>query len=192
MVALRTLEGGFEMDANPYVIDKSRWGNGPWQDEPDVAEWTDERTGLPCVALRTKSMGHWCGYVGVAEGHPLYNKSYDDSDIFDVHGGLTFCGSSLDDRVAPSVTGGSGGWWWLGFDCAHSSDLVPAWSIGEWGRIVRTSLMDGEYRDLAYVKRHCKNLAAQLEKLSYEESKTQKDDQGATAEGANEKDGQGV
>jgi hypothetical protein len=34
------------------TIDKSSWGNGPWQTEPDKAQWQDEETGLPCLAVR--------------------------------------------------------------------------------------------------------------------------------------------
>lgn len=28
------------------------WGTGPWVGEPDKAQWEDETTGLPCLALR--------------------------------------------------------------------------------------------------------------------------------------------
>lgn len=92
--------------------DKSSWGPGPWQDEPDKVQWRDEATGLPCLAVRNH-MGNWCGYVGVDQSHPWHGKGYDDpvgectsectvsedytshyshsiSGIIDVHGGLTF------------------------------------------------------------------------------------------------------
>lgn len=57
------------------TADKTGWGAGPWQQEPDKRQWQDEATGLPCLAVRGPG-GHWCGYVGVAEGHPLYRKGY--------------------------------------------------------------------------------------------------------------------
>ena len=50
------------------TMDKSVWGPGPWQNEPDKRQWQDEATGLPCLIVRN-SMGALCGYVGVSEGH---------------------------------------------------------------------------------------------------------------------------
>lgn len=39
-------------------IDKSAWGPGPWQDEPDRVEW--EHAGLPCLMVRSRDLGQWC------------------------------------------------------------------------------------------------------------------------------------
>jgi hypothetical protein len=47
--------------------------------------------------------------------------------------------------------------WWFGFDCAHCDDLCPK-LFGP----LRTRLLDGVYRDLAYVKGECASLAQQL------------------------------
>lgn len=58
------------------TVDKSAWGDGPWQAEPDKMQWQDERTGLPCLIVRGP-MGALCGYVGVATTHPAYGLSYD-------------------------------------------------------------------------------------------------------------------
>ena len=68
--------------------DKSAWGPGPWQEEPDKRQWQDEATGLPCLIVRNNG-GALCGYVGVPKGHPDHGKDYDAVDV-DVHGGLTF------------------------------------------------------------------------------------------------------
>lgn len=85
--------------------DKSKWGQGPWQEEPDKAQWVDEATGLDCLIVRGPS-GALCGYVGVPESHPWHGKDYGactaaepceeswcdhrpESHI-EVHGGLTF------------------------------------------------------------------------------------------------------
>lgn len=57
------------------TLDKSKWGPGPWQQEPDKVQWQDDATGLPCLMVRNHG-GAWCGYVGVAEGHPLFAKEY--------------------------------------------------------------------------------------------------------------------
>lgn len=59
------------------IIDKSQWGDGPWQLEPDRKQWRDEATGLPCLIVRHPSMGQLCGYVGVYPGHPAYGLNYD-------------------------------------------------------------------------------------------------------------------
>src|SRR6185295_5225427 len=61
-------------------LDKSKWPErGPWDNEPDKAQWTDVATGLPCLAVRAHS--HWCGYVGVTEEHPVFGKDYDSLDL---------------------------------------------------------------------------------------------------------------
>jgi len=59
------------------MIDKSRWGDGPWQREPDRVRWTDPETGLECLMNRHATHGSWCGYVGVGPEHPAYELSYD-------------------------------------------------------------------------------------------------------------------
>jgi hypothetical protein len=77
------------------TMDKSTWGPGPWQEEPDKVQWQDEASGLPCLIVRN-SFGNWCGYVGVAPGHPWHGKDYNGLHLTpddygpDVHGGLTF------------------------------------------------------------------------------------------------------
>ncbi len=62
-------------------VDKSKWPPGPWQEEPDKIQWQDEETGLPCLIVRQPEVGHLCGYVGVAEGHPLYMLDYSDCSL---------------------------------------------------------------------------------------------------------------
>lgn len=85
--------------------DKSGWGDGTWQNEPDKVQWVDDATGLDCLIVRGPS-GALCGYVGVAEGHPYFRVGYSDcaqgpncgetwcshspGSKMDVHGGLTF------------------------------------------------------------------------------------------------------
>lgn len=67
----------------------NEWPSGPWDDEPDKAQWQDQATGFACLAVRSSHSGHWCGYVGVPQSHPTFGKNYDDVDV-QVHGGLTF------------------------------------------------------------------------------------------------------
>lgn len=74
-----------------HYIDKSTWGDGPWQTEPDKVQFQDEATGLPCLVVRGPVTGAWCGYVGITEGHPEFGKDYHEIKLpVGVHGGLTF------------------------------------------------------------------------------------------------------
>ena len=88
------------------TIDKSDWGSGVWQDEPDEMQWEDTETGFPCLIHRTE-MGHLCGYVGVAKVHPLFEVKYGDAPnaLHDVHGGLTFSGTFSEHKEV----------WWFWF-----------------------------------------------------------------------------
>jgi hypothetical protein len=147
-------------------IDKSDWGSGVWESEPDKEQWTDEATGLPCLAVRSPHHGGWCGYVGVAEGHPLYQVNYDDArnsdgEYIGVHGGLTFsdfCQQEKEQGICHVPDEGEPEKvWWLGFDFAHAGDLCPAYAARF------SSVRDYEqYRDLQYVKEQCSKLASQL------------------------------
>jgi hypothetical protein len=85
--------------------DKSGWGEGPWQQEPDKIQWLDPETMLPCLIVRGP-VGSWCGYVGVTKNHPLYGVSYSQcpqacgedwcdhrpESTLNAHGGITFAG----------------------------------------------------------------------------------------------------
>ncbi len=153
------------------TIDKAAWGPGPWQDEPDKMQWPDPATALACLAHRHATNGHWCGYVGVPEGHALHGRDYSDVDV-DVHGGLTFaagCRKTDDPAVGichvrephdPEV-------WWFGFDCAQLGDVRPG-TRSLLAQLGRPDLFDEEecYRDLAYVMAECRALAQQLQALA--------------------------
>lgn len=117
-----------------------RWGPGIWTDEPDEAEWVDERTGLPCLVLRNMDFGTLAGYVGVPQGHPWHGEN--DPDNADAYRGITFAGMYEETgitrhvpatalRKARTVTLPGKpdelylGHWFVGFDCAHFSDTIP-------------------------------------------------------------------
>ena len=163
------------------TVDKSEWGPGPWQDEPDKMQWADPATGLPCLIVRGP-VGALCGYVGVAPDHPAHGKNYDHWSYgadgepsalepieeaingLQAHGGLTFagaCGHGDDPARGICHIPGDGEpdtVWWFGFDCAHCGDLSP-----DMGRRRRD---EGVYRDLAYVRDQVAALAAQLAALA--------------------------
>jgi hypothetical protein len=143
-----------------HTKDKSQWGKGPWLHEPDKKQWQDPATGLPCLIVRNNS-GALCGYVGLPPGHKFYGWNYDDVDVPSPHGGLTysdFCQHSAESHgiCHRPGEGEPDTVWWLGFDCAHGGDYLPAASY-------RRSI-PGSYRDLNYVTQEITQLAAELAK----------------------------
>lgn len=165
---------------NPEV-DRADWGPGPWDGEPDKAAWTDEATGMPCIASRgNPDMGNWCGYVAVEPDHPLHGKDYEAPDV-EVHGGLTFAAPCADDRpVETSVChtpepGKPADVWWFGFDAGHYLDVMPGMNAR-----IRNDSPDSlllpenspagwpttSYKTLDYVKAECASLAAQLKAVA--------------------------
>lgn len=152
-------------NVTPPEIDKSDWGRGPWQDEPDRLEW--DYIGYPCLMLRNSDMGNWCGYVAIPPTHPYYQKDCYDSNIR-VHGGLTYAGQ-CDGRICHIPKPGEPEKvWWFGFDCAHGGDLVPGYiSLGKKLALsMRYFVFDGAvYRDLNYVRNEVYKLARQLKAM---------------------------
>lgn len=166
-----------EMVMEAKQIDKSTWGPGPWQSEPD--EVVFEHKSLTCLVLRMSSGGQLNGYVQLPDSHPWHGKAYGESVVYrdgaleredhDINPIALFCGAHKIDteaKTAPidllvDVHGGltfSGSLmnrdgFWFGFDCAHCNDLSPAY--GE-------SVFGGEYRDIEYVKAQVIKLADQL------------------------------
>lgn len=144
------------------VMPKEKWGDGPWQKEPDLISW--EYKGLPCLMRRnTEVTGSWCGYVAVPSNHPAFEKRYDDVDVC-VHGGLTYASHCQGDICHEPKPGESDNVWWLGFDCAHSGDLSPRMEAQlnlfipnreGWGSFQK-------YRDMDYVMKEVESLANQL------------------------------
>lgn len=137
------------------------FGEGPWDREPDKVQWQSE-TGMACM-IRRGPMGAWCGYVGVAPGHRWFEVGYNEIDLdVDVHGGLTYSAAcDGDEESGVCHVPGPGEpetLWWLGFDCAHTFDLVPGFQ--DFGLELFTH--DVVYRDQAYVMAETERLAAQV------------------------------
>jgi hypothetical protein len=143
------------------TIDKSSWGPGEWQCEPDKVQWIEHN--LDCLMTRGPH-GGWCGYVGVPEDHPAFGKGYDEDELagIGVHGGLTYAGESYglpeSDICHVPAPGRPEVLWWLGFDCAHAGDISPAYH--------HTYGLNGVYRNRAYVKDEVTQLAKQLAALT--------------------------
>lgn len=167
---------------------RTGWPDGPWNLEPDKAQWVDEATGLPCMIHRNR-FGAWCGYVGIGPDHPFYNKPCDDPDIdLSVHGGLNYadgCDPDFDPATGQGIChipepGEPDNVWWFGFDCSHAFDLAPGLNAllhplrlseisdhrtpeGLFPPLTPQGFFECEvYRDIEYVRAECAQLAIQL------------------------------
>lgn len=119
--------------------------------EGNYLEWiytTKSGIEYKCKIFRNKHMKNLCGYVILTSDNKFYNVDYNDIPV-NVHGGLTF--SNFYD-----------GEYMIGFDCAHSGDLLPGLSS-----LVNSLLHSDEvYRDMEYVKSECESLAEQISDYS--------------------------
>jgi len=121
---------------------------GPWDSEPDRAEF--EHEALPCLVMRN-GCGAWCGYVHVPPYNPVLVDAYDPEGYeywpFYVHGGITWSGSRefRDGRRLFCV----------GFDLNHGSDGAP-------GDFRYHDRLKGAYRDFEYAVSETQSLAAQV------------------------------
>lgn len=156
-------------------LPKAEWGEGAWQHEPDGKEFT--ASDLICVLVRHPKFGHWCGYIAIPLGHPLYGKGYDAAHeaapALRVHGGFTYADSAAPPLAPYSGDYGKGlGLWWFGFDCAHAGDYSPglraftASVMKAHGEKDPTSMFDWKkhetYRDITYAERECRMAAKAL------------------------------
>lgn len=140
-------------------IDKSTWGDGPWQTEPDRVEW--DHAGLPCLALRNH-WGNWCGYAAVPPGHPLHGQDYDSVDV-DVHGSLTYADRCDGPICHVPKPGEPDDVWWFGFDCGHCFDVMPAMDARALARHeAPLHFPNASYKTLDYVQAETNRLAEQL------------------------------
>ena len=154
-----------------------------WETEPNELDFNDDATGLAC-RMRRGPGGHWCGYVALPVGHPLYGKGYGDAvtvpagymdrevKVDEDYGAIAVLTASLvakpDENVWPldvavrchgglTYAAARDGDWWLGFDCAHSGDLCPKYSHH-----------DGDvYRNVEYVKASLAKLCGDIQAISY-------------------------
>lgn len=148
------------------------WAPGPWEDEPDLVEWTHR--GYKLLMLRNHC-GSLCGYIGLPPEHPLHGMHYDDAEdlaAVQTHRGLTYSGQLPPEMSAPET-------WWLGFDCAHAFDAMPAMdalfntpkmreTMGEMGMArdpYRHSVPEN-YRTVEYVRFVCEDMAEQACRVS--------------------------
>ena len=101
---------------------KLKWfGNGEWVEEPDFCCFIYKK--YRCFITRVCIPdgpnhvfgGHFCGYIKLIKTNKYYNLSKDEiRDAFQFHWGVSF--DEINRR----------GYRIIGFDCAHSNDIVPS------------------------------------------------------------------
>jgi hypothetical protein len=93
---------------------KNEWDLLRYEVGDIVRDYYDD--GVRVIIMRAPNS--WCVYVGVPLTHPLANFDYDLLPI-DCHGGVTFADSGTKEGKWPE------GFYWYGWDYAHSGDLSP-------------------------------------------------------------------
>jgi len=153
------------MTAEPMIaltLDKSEWGDGPWQSEPDSEFWIDMASGFPGFARRSEAFGCWCGYLGLPPKHPWFSLAVE-------HIPLLAPNEISASGYAPIERGTKPVYRWLGFHCGHAGDYTPAiWPTLD--HFLSPSLrldaeVRGEYRDLEWVKSGVTIMALQAHHL---------------------------
>lgn len=103
-----------------------------------------EYRGFQCHIRRVNPeySGHLCGYVEIPANHPVYKIEYDQIEKYynynlPAHGGLTFS-DFIDEK------------YWVGFDCAHSGDVCPAYAPFNWA--------GDTYKTMGYVEQNIKEI----------------------------------
>jgi len=122
--------------------------------------------------VRHETSGHWCGYVGVANNHKLYEVEYSDIPWEiqeDVHGSITFSQKCTKDKPESEGVchkpgdGETDDIWWFGFDCAHSDDVTPILLSLDNGRFInRFSAGHHSYKSIDYIQAQCRSFAEKL------------------------------
>lgn len=146
---------------------------GPWDNEPDKAQWVDAATDLDCLVVRHVNFGYLCGYVGVPDGHALHGRQWQGIEPLGGHRGVNYsayCQEGYEGGAGICHIPGPGRpakIWWFGFDCGHLggrySDYHPTTSAVVQEILGNDSpYSQGVYRDFEYVKTEVTKLARQL------------------------------
>lgn len=111
-----------------------------WEGEDNYYLYSED--GFTCEIKRQGELGHLCGYVTLPKGHKFNGLHYDEIPV-SVHGGLTYA-NNLEN-----------GEWVIGFDCAHSGDLIPSFFNEkiQW---------KGTYKNIDFVKKEISKLIKQI------------------------------
>lgn len=140
------------------LVDRSSWGRGAWDGEPDRMMW--QRGQLTCLALRQIGAGYWCGYVGVPFGHPAFGKGLSEVEISSAQHEVNYAELELGKEDPPL--------YWFGFDCGHAWDYQPGLAADLAAAnpgFVRRLFGEQHYWTLEEVSAEIEQLAVQLEKM---------------------------
>lgn len=156
-------------------INKTNWGEGDWNNEPDRIHWVDKDTNYPCLILRIPHHGALCGYVAVLEGHPCFGLDCDTTPVYElsVHGGVTYTDFCNEEDKLLGVchippNGQSDRVWWIGFDTVHLYDYAPVFEMQKrnyTGYVFSDKQTKDVYRNLDYVIAEVESLAKQLKAI---------------------------
>lgn len=160
MLTWEDIEKAAEVIAHAkHRIDRSNWGKGPWDNEPDFEVFQICGAGWNYLGIvRRLPMGNLSGYVMQLVDDPCYNFTMNDCSDLDVHGGVTFGNTHPD--IANLTTVQFDNLWFIGFDCGHANDFTPGLDNrlhGYHGTLT--------YRDWKFVKQQVISLAEQIAKL---------------------------
>lgn len=128
-----------------------------WETEPNEVKF--EHSGFKCYILRHPLWSHLCGYIGLLPSHPYYGRKNVKSLSLVVHGGINF------GEFGKGNKGFEEGYYWLGFDCNHSSDYSPGfWNLTPNKKPMPKlgSLDEINYRNIQFVTLQLMGLANQL------------------------------
>jgi hypothetical protein len=168
------------MTTEEYKVDKSTWGAGEWQNEPDRVDFG--HAGFACLALRHPEHGHFCGYVAVPREHPRYGRPHDELGDLEFHHGINYAAPCDEGGLVCHVPapGMPSDVWWIGGDFGHWQDVCPgrdarlrevigqgraaglADVVAPFARLLEDDFPRSTYRNLAYVRREIESLAEQL------------------------------
>lgn len=116
------------------TIDKSSWGNEPWQNEPDKKQWQDKATLLPCLVV-----------IGLASAENMADNiwwfGFDCSHAGDY--------APKSEAIYKEICKNNPQKW-----AEHEAIFGLGKSTG-WGTVI-------SYCDISYVESECASLAAQL------------------------------
>lgn len=146
------------------AIDRTGWGSGPWDDEPDQLEWMTA-VGYLGFINRAYITGALNGYVAVPRGHPVYGVSYKSCPPLEVHDGVTFAEPAPPGRDPKPDED----LWWLGFMSGGLFYFMPAMrGIHSKLGLQYPKLLDDArlYRTLEFIKLEAESLASQLAALA--------------------------
>lgn len=159
-------------------LKEKHWGPGEWVNEPD--SFCFEHEGFRCQGVRTAvwegwegnhlSGGNWCGYVSIPPCHPWHEKTWNEiGNLVDCHWGVTYWEPIKQEDGSTNLL--------VGFDCAHSGDLIPSFEMFKQERKDARWALDMEklkkdfpecerlfkvtYRNIEYVKDQCREIAEQ-------------------------------